>query len=109
MSDTMGDRIRSLRKEKRMTPTRLAEIVGISKGFLHDVENDRRGTGSATLWGLAKALGTSMESLFTGSLWKKEIKIEVFRICTHCNEEYKCADVYEDGYPHAGYDEDVNR
>ena len=39
---TTGDRIRGIRDERGLTQDRLAELAGISKGFLSDVENNKR-------------------------------------------------------------------
>jgi len=65
--ETTGDRIRRLRKAKGMTMTALADSAEISKGFMHDLENDRRTMGGSTLLRMSRALGVGMELLLTGS------------------------------------------
>ena len=63
---SVGDRIRQIREHKRLTQDRLAEITGISKGFLSDVENDKRNVSSEYLLRIANALGASVDYLLTG-------------------------------------------
>jgi transcriptional regulator with XRE-family HTH domain len=63
---SVGDRIRHVREHKRMTQDRLAEVTGISKGFLSDVENDKRNVSSEYLLRIANALGASVDYLLKG-------------------------------------------
>src|SRR5271165_6699279 len=63
---TTGDRIREIREERALTQDRLAELAGISKGFLSDVENNKRNISSDNLLKVANALGASVEYLLRG-------------------------------------------
>lgn len=63
---TVGDRIREIREELRITQDRLATQTGLSKGFLSDVENNKRNIGSQNLLKVADALGASVEYLLRG-------------------------------------------
>lgn len=63
---TIGERIRDIREQKRFTQDRLAEISGISKGFLSDLENDKRNVSSEYILRIASALGASVDYLLTG-------------------------------------------
>jgi len=63
---SVGDRIREVRDHRRMTQDRLAEMAGISKGFLSDVENDKRNISSEYLLRIANSLGTSVDYLLKG-------------------------------------------
>lgn len=63
---SVGERIREVRSEQRMTQEELAERTGISKGFLSDVENGKRGIGSDYLLRIANALGASLDYLMRG-------------------------------------------
>lgn len=70
--ETIGDRIKSIREKKGMTQERLAEACGISKGFLSDVENNKRNIGSQKLLSIANTLGASLEYLLRGATSKTE-------------------------------------
>ena len=50
---TVGDRIREVREHRRLTQDRLAEVTDISKGFLSDVENNKRNVSSEYLLRIA--------------------------------------------------------
>jgi transcriptional regulator with XRE-family HTH domain len=63
---TVGDRIREVREHRRLTQDRLAEVTDISKGFLSDVENDKRNVSSEYLLRIANALGASVDYLLKG-------------------------------------------
>lgn len=63
---TIGERIRDIREAKRLTQDRLAEMSGISKGFLSDLENDKRNVSSEYILRIANALGASVDYLLTG-------------------------------------------
>lgn len=63
---TTGDRIRHIREKKKMTQDQLAEAAGISKGFLSDVENNKRNISSQALLRIANALGASVDYLLQG-------------------------------------------
>ena len=61
-----GDRIREIREKKKQTQDQLAEAAGISKGFLSDVENNKRDIGSQALLRIANSLGASVDYLLKG-------------------------------------------
>lgn len=63
---TLGDRIKERRLELSWTQEKLAVRADISKGFLSDLENGKRGVGAETLLHVARALGVSLEFLMTG-------------------------------------------
>jgi transcriptional regulator with XRE-family HTH domain len=63
---SVGDRIREVREHRRITQDKLAEIADISKGFLSDVENNKRNISSEYLLRLANSLGTSVDYLLKG-------------------------------------------
>jgi len=68
--ETIGDRIRKIREKKGMTQEKLAEVSEISKGFLSDVENNKRNMGSQKLLKIANVLGASVEYLLRGEIIK---------------------------------------
>ncbi len=61
-----GDRIKEIREARGMTQDQLADKAGISKGFLSDVENDKRNISSENLLKVANALGASVDYLLRG-------------------------------------------
>ncbi len=63
---SLGGRIREIRGAKGMTQERLAARAGISKGFLSEVENDRRNLSSRILLSIATELGATVDYLLTG-------------------------------------------
>jgi len=63
---TIGDRIREIREELEITQERLAERAGLSKGFLSDVENNKRNVSSENLLKIANVLGASVDFLLRG-------------------------------------------
>lgn len=65
---TVGDRIREVREEMRMTQDRLAELAGLSKGFLSDVENNKRNISAQNLLKIANVLGASVDYLLRGEV-----------------------------------------
>lgn len=67
-----GDRIRSARERRRWTQERLAEAAGISKGFLSDIENDKRNISSESALKIADALGISLDYLLRGQSGERE-------------------------------------
>jgi transcriptional regulator with XRE-family HTH domain len=62
----VGDRIREIREELRMTQDQVAERAGMSKGFLSDVENNKRNISSQNLLKIANILGASVDYLLRG-------------------------------------------
>ncbi|BDS06457.1 hypothetical protein NT6N_14970 [Oceaniferula spumae] len=67
MINTIGQRIKNRRKELLWTLAELSTRSGLSKGFLSDLENDKRKTANGTsLAALSKALGVSADYLITG-------------------------------------------
>ena len=63
---TTGDRIREIREARGMTQDQLAVQADISKGFLSDVENNKRNISSDNLLRIANVLGASVDYLLRG-------------------------------------------
>ncbi|HLR23286.1 MAG TPA: helix-turn-helix domain-containing protein [Pseudogracilibacillus sp.] len=68
---SIGENIRKVRKEKKLTQEKLSKKMGISRSYLSDVENDRYNPSSKTLNMFADKLDVSMLYLTTG---KKSIE-----------------------------------
>jgi transcriptional regulator with XRE-family HTH domain len=65
---TVGDRIREIREEMQMNQDQLAERASLSKGFLSDIENNKRNIGSENLLKIANVLGASVDYLLRGEI-----------------------------------------
>ena len=61
-----GDRIREIRDDQRITQDELSLRAGLSKGFLSDVENNKRNISSQNLLKIANVLGASVDYLLRG-------------------------------------------
>ena len=70
---TVGDRIREIRDELGLTQDQLASHAGLSKGFLSDVENNKRNLSSRNLLSIANAVGTSVDYLLRGATAEQAI------------------------------------
>ena len=62
----VGKRLRAARKSKGLSIEAAAVLGGVSKPFLCDVENGKRGITAHRLLGVCKALGLTMGQLFKG-------------------------------------------
>lgn len=61
MSSNLGEKIKTLRKDKKLTLEKLADLAGLSKSYLWELENRESQKPSAEkLSSLADALGVSM-------------------------------------------------
>src|SRR5687768_17058961 len=69
---TPGDRIREAREAKGWTQEELADKAQISKGFLSDVENNKRNVSAENALKIADALGISLDFLMRGDQGKQE-------------------------------------
>jgi len=65
--ETTGSRIRALRERRRLTLEKLAELTSISRGFLSEVENNKRNPSAEYLLRIANALGASVDFLLRGA------------------------------------------
>src|SRR6266566_1451191 len=63
---TVGDRVREIRETKKWTQDQLATKSGVSKGFLSDIENNKRNPSSEYVLKIANALGASLDYLLRG-------------------------------------------
>jgi transcriptional regulator with XRE-family HTH domain len=63
---TIGDRIKEVREAKGITQDKLAIKTGLSKGFISELENGKRGVSSDNLLKIANHLGASLDYLARG-------------------------------------------
>ena len=69
---TVGDRIREIREAKGINQDRLAAKAEISKGFLSDIENNKRNPSSDNLLRIANVLCASLDYLMKGESQPEE-------------------------------------
>jgi transcriptional regulator with XRE-family HTH domain len=63
---TVGDRIKEFRENLGWTLEQLAQKTKLSKGFLSDVENNKKNTSAENVLKLANAMGASLDYLLRG-------------------------------------------
>jgi len=64
--DSIGTRIKYLRDARNWTQERLAREASVSKSFISEVENDRRGPSAEKLLEIATVLGASLDFIMKG-------------------------------------------
>jgi len=62
----IGERIRELRKKKKMAGVQLATRAGVNQSYLSKLERGQAGFSEEGLEKIAKALGTDVAGLFGG-------------------------------------------
>ena len=75
-----GDRVKAAREKRNWTQEQLADTAGISKGFLSDIENDKRNISSESALRIADALGISLDYLLRGETGRQEREREPIKI-----------------------------
>ncbi|MBA3723396.1 MAG: helix-turn-helix transcriptional regulator [Candidatus Levybacteria bacterium] len=61
---SIGDRVQKARKNKDITQERLAEMVGVSTGYIGFIEQGQRMPSIKTADKLARVLGVKLSDLF---------------------------------------------
>ncbi len=61
-----AERLRQIRKERKITQVKLAEHLGISQGFLSAMEQGKKAPGSAVLIALSKFFDVNAQWFLTG-------------------------------------------
>lgn len=76
----IGDNVKAIRKEKKLTQMELANKMGISRSYLGDIENNRKNPSSKTLEMLAEKLNVSTYYLLEGKSeeerWKESFHMQ---------------------------------
>ena len=60
---TVGQRIKAIRKERKLTQVQLAEKANLSRSYLADIERDRYNPSLSTLEAVAGALGIQVSAI----------------------------------------------
>ncbi|MGI9363118.1 MAG: helix-turn-helix domain-containing protein [Parasphingorhabdus sp.] len=93
MANVLGDKIRDLRKEKKLTLDKLAELTGSSKSYIWELENKNPPRPSAEkLSKIAEQLGVTMEYLLDDQNVLKEddaVDAQFYRQYRKMNAETK--------------------
>ena len=61
----LGDKVKKLRKELKITQSELAKNIGVSQSTIVMIEGNKQGASSETLMKLAKTLNTTAEYLLS--------------------------------------------
>jgi transcriptional regulator with XRE-family HTH domain len=77
---TPGDRIREAREGRGLTQDELARAATVSKGFLSDVENNKRNISVEYALRIADTLGISLDYLMRGEQGRAEVEREPVKI-----------------------------
>lgn len=72
--ETIGERIRSLRKEKKISQKELAEKIGISNQVMYTIEKDVNEPSTKTLIKLSEILEETTDYILTGKSETAQIK-----------------------------------
>lgn len=81
-----GDRIREIREHRGLTQEELSKAAAISKGFLSDIENNKRNVSSDGLLRIANSLGASIDYLLRGEARENALEDEPIRIPPELSE-----------------------
>ncbi|UJA41726.1 helix-turn-helix domain-containing protein [Staphylococcus epidermidis] len=81
----IGDNIKKIRKEKKLSQSDLAASLEISQSYLSDLENNRKNLGIKTVEKIAKKLDVSTSYLISGNkmlsdLTDNELKEQMFNL-----------------------------
>lgn len=61
----IGDKLRNLRLNAKLTQQELADKLGFTKGYISQIENDVTSPSMLALFQILEALGTSLEAFFS--------------------------------------------
>lgn len=64
ITEKFGKRIRTLRKERRLSQEALAELCGLDRTYISGIERGFRNVALRNIEALAEALGVSIADLF---------------------------------------------
>jgi transcriptional regulator with XRE-family HTH domain len=63
-SKKLGNNLKAIRTAKNITQSELAELLGVDKSFVSNIENGKNNPTLSTIASLAKALKVSVDELF---------------------------------------------
>jgi len=84
----IGKRIRCLRKSKRITQEKLAEMIDVSVPYISNIENGKVTASAEIIVRLAEALGTSADTIFCLEIENSVDQAEAFaKLTKHFTKE----------------------
>ena len=86
-SQELGKRIEAARKEKNMTSSKLAGLVGVTQGQISNYENGRQVPSAFILTSIADSLGVSLDYLLGRESRNMAIKHDFMQELDHHNKE----------------------
>lgn len=94
LKSQLGQKIQTLRKKRRLTQEKFAELIGIDPKNVSKIENGNNYPSSETLTSIAKALGVEIYELF---VFKEEIPYSLMRqeIIQSLEDEKKVLYLYQ--------------
>jgi len=83
----MGQRIKWLREQKRLTQEQLAEVIDMSNNYISNIENNRSIPSLETLVKICNALDTTPDYILLDSVYacKEYIVDEIAKKLSQCN------------------------
>ncbi len=86
----IGDKLRNLRLARRMTQAELADQLGLTKGYISQIENDLTSPSMQSLFSILEALGTNVQEFFSPQTEQKVVfKPEDFSITMDVHLKHK--------------------
>ncbi|WP_394899425.1 helix-turn-helix domain-containing protein [Clostridium paraputrificum] len=73
----LGDNVKKLRKELKITQKELANIVGVSQSSIGMIEGNKQGASNETLLKLSKALNTTVDVLLSDTSIENKIEVKL--------------------------------
>lgn len=67
----IGDKLRNLRLSRQLTQAELADKLGLTKGYISQIENDLTSPSMQSLFAILEALGTDVQAFFSPQVEQK--------------------------------------
>ncbi|MFQ3845077.1 helix-turn-helix transcriptional regulator [Staphylococcus pseudoxylosus] len=65
---TFGENLKKIRKDMKLTQVEMANRIGISQGYLADIEHNRKNVSLAVVLRIAEGLGISVNKLINDDI-----------------------------------------
>ena len=81
----LGYKIKSAREDRKLTQERLAEMIGITPGYLSEIENKKTIPSFAIVCSLFKTLNLSLDDIIYHA--ESNSSRDIVRLLSQCNEK----------------------